>query len=159
MISSEAFERTEKLVASNKKARHDFTIVFTLEAGIALTGTEVKSLREGKCSLVDAYAAFKHKDDDQFILYNCHINEYSHGNIQNHQPKRERILLINQNEVKKLRNLTQEKGMTIVPLRLYFSGPFAKVELGVAKPKKKYDKREAIKEREQKRETQRKYKV
>ncbi len=159
MIASDTFEREEKLVASNRKARHDFSIVFTLEVGIALQGTEVKSLRQGKCSLVDAYAAFKNKDDNQFILYNCHINEYTHGNIQNHKPKRDRILLVNHNEIKKLRNLTQEKGMTIVPLRIYFSGPFAKVELGVAKPKKKYDKREAIKEREQKRETQRKYKM
>jgi SsrA-binding protein len=159
MISSDAFQREEKLVASNRKARHDFAIVFTLEAGIALTGTEVKSLRQGKCSLVDAYAAFKNKNDDTFVLYNCHINEYTHGNIQNHQPKRDRILLINANEIKKLRNLTQEKGMTIVPLRIYFSGQFAKVELGVAKPKKKYDKREALKEREQKRETQRSYKM
>ncbi len=159
MKSSAQFERTEKLIAKNRKARFDYEIVQTIEAGIILQGTEVKSLRKGKANLQDAYAAFTNKDNNELYLINLHISPYDFGNRENHDPKRKRKLLLNSRELRKLRTSIAEKGITVVPLSLYFSGAFVKVELGLAKSKRKYDKRESTKEREHDREIQRKFRI
>jgi SsrA-binding protein len=150
--------RVIKIIASNRRARHDFEILNTYEAGIVLQGTEVKSLREGRASLQDAYAGFKSSADHEIYLNNAHINPYEHGNRENHEPKRMRKLLLNAREIKKIKQMIQEKGLTVIPLSLYFSGHLVKVELGVARAKRKYDKRETTKERESEREIQRKLK-
>jgi SsrA-binding protein len=150
--------REVKVIASNRRARHDFEIINTYEAGIVLKGTEVKSLREGRASLQDAYAGFISTADHEIYLYNAHINPYEHGNRENHEPKRMRKLLMNAREIKKIKQMIQEKGLTVIPLSLYFSGHLVKVELGVARAKRKYDKRETTKERESEREIQRKFK-
>ncbi|HRP01276.1 MAG TPA: SsrA-binding protein SmpB [Candidatus Kapabacteria bacterium] len=148
-------EREIKTISNNRKAFHDYTIITKFEAGIILQGTEVKSLRSGRCSLVDAYCVLRNQE---LYLINLHINEYNHGNRENHKPKRERKLLLHEYELNKLKIATAEKGMTIVPLELYFSGHIVKVEIATVKAKKKYDKREATKEREHKREINRKMK-
>ncbi len=140
----------EKLVASNKKAFHDYFILEKLEAGIALLGTEVKSIREGRINLKDSYAAVK---DGEPILMNCHISPYSHGNRQNHDPLRVRKLLLHRQEIRKLIGKTQEKGLTLIPLRIYLKRGRVKVELGVARGKKDYDKRETERRKEVERET------
>ena len=146
-------DREEKAVATNRKAFHDYTIEERLEAGIVLRGTEVKALREGLVNLRDSYATVDH---DELILHHCHISPYSHGNIMNHAPDRPRKLLVHRKEINKLIGKTQQKGLTIVPLRVYFSARgFAKVELALAKGKKQYDRRESIKEREAGREVDR----
>ena len=135
-------EQTETVVATNRKAFHDYAIEEKLEAGIVLRGTEVKSLREGKVNLRDSYASVDH---EEVILHNCHITPYSHGNIMNHDPLRPRKLLLHRKEISKLLGKTQQKGLTIVPLRIYFSAlGKAKVEIALAKGKKQYDRREAI---------------
>ncbi len=159
MKSSVQFERKEKLIAQNRKARFDFEITQVVEAGIVLLGTEVKSLREGKANMQDSYAAFLPKDSNELYVINLHINPYSHGNRENHEPKRNRKLLLTERELKKLRTATSEKGITLIPLSLYFSGAFVKIEIGLAKSKKKYDKRESTKERETEREIRRKFKA
>ncbi len=159
MKSSVQFERTEKLIAQNRKARHDFSISQVVEAGIILQGTEVKSLREGKANMQDSYAAFPNKDNNELFLFNLHISPYSHGNRENHEDKRTRKLLLTERELKKLRTATSEKGITLIPLSLFFSGAFVKVEIGLAKSMKKYDKREATKERDSEREIRRKFKA
>ena len=159
MKSSVQFERKEKLIAQNRKARFDFAITQVVEAGIVLLGTEVKSLREGKANMQDSYAAFLPKDSNELYVINLHINPYSHGNRENHEPKRNRKLLLNERELKKLRTATSEKGITLIPLSIYFSGAFVKIEIGLAKSKKKYDKRESTKERETEREIRRKFKA
>lgn len=159
MKSAEQFERNEKLIVKNRKAFHDFEIIQRIEAGIALQGTEVKALRAGKANLQDCYAAFPNKDNNELYVINMHISPYDFGNRENHEPKRPRKLLLNSRELRKLRSQVAEKGITLIPLSLYFSGAFVKVELGLAKAKKKYDKRESTKEREVKREIQRKFKV
>ncbi len=156
MRSSDTLEREEKLIASNRKARHDFEIIQKLEAGIVLQGTEVKALRDGKCSIQDAYAGFKSKDDYELYLFNFHINPYDHGNRENHEPKRLRKLLVNHREAIKLKNQVMEKGITLIPLAIYFSGHLVKVEIGLCRAKRKYDKREATKERESEIEIRRK---
>jgi SsrA-binding protein len=158
MRSSTEFERKEKLISQNRKARHDFEIVQSLEAGIMLQGTEVKSLRAGKANLQDSYAAFSKGEFTELFALNIHISPYDHGNRENHEAKRPRKLLLTERELKKLRTAVNEKGVTLIPLSLYFSGAFVKLELGLAKAKKKYDKRETTKERDVKRELQRKYK-
>jgi SsrA-binding protein len=146
-------EQTEKVVATNRKAFHDYAIEEKMEAGIVLRGTEVKSLREGKVNLRDSYASVDH---EQVILHNCHITPYSHGNIMNHDPLRPRKLLLHRKEISKLLGKTQLKGLTIVPLRIYFSPRGkAKVEIALAKGKKQYDRREATKQREAGREVER----
>jgi SsrA-binding protein len=150
-------DRKIKTISRNKKLRHDFEILQTIEAGIALLGTEVKSLREGRCTLQDAYAYFPNKDDDELYLINLHIPPYKQGNINNHDPERKRKLLVNQREAVKLRTAIQEKGLTLMPYSLYFSGRYIKVELCVVRAKKKYDKRESIKERDTERNIQRNY--
>jgi SsrA-binding protein len=146
-------ESTEKVVATNRKAFHDYFIEDKFEAGIVLQGTEVKSLREGRVNLQDSYASVR---DGEVFLHNCHVSPYSHGNIMNHDPIRVRKLLLHKTEINKLLGKTQQKGLTLIPLRIYFSKRgHAKVELGLAKGKKLYDRRESIKAREAGREVQR----
>lgn len=140
----------EKLIASNKKALHDYFVVQKMEAGIALMGTEVKSLREGKANLKDSYVTF---ENGEAFLFGAHISPYSHGNIQNHDPERKRKLLLHRREIDKLRVQTTEKGLSVVPLHLYFKGGKVKTEIAVVRGKKQYDKRETEKKREAERET------
>jgi SsrA-binding protein len=146
-------DKGEKVVATNRKAFHDYHIEDKFEAGIMLRGTEVKSLREGLVNLRDSYASVNH---GEVFLHNCHINPYSHGNIMNHEPLRTRKLLLHQKEITQLIGKTQQKGLTLIPLRIYFTPRgHAKVELALAKGKKQYDRRETIKEREAGREVER----
>lgn len=148
-----AQERIEKHIATNRKAFYDYAIQEKLEAGIVLQGTEVKSLREGRVNLKESYATV---DRGEVFLHQCHISPYSHGNIMNHDPVRRRKLLLHRKEINKLMGKTKQKGLTLVPLRMYFSARGqAKVELGLAKGKKLYDRREAIKGREEGREVER----
>ena len=148
-----AKDRTEKVVATNRKALHDYAVEEKLEAGIVLKGTEVKSLREGRVNLRDSYASV---DRGEVILHHCHISPYSHGNIMNHEPLRQRKLLLHRKEINKLIGKTQQRGLTLIPLRIYFSQRgHAKVELALAKGKRQYDRREAIKAREAGREVER----
>ena len=146
----------EKLIASNKKALHDYFVLQKHEAGLELTGTEVKSLRDGKANLKDSYVAFEH---GQAYLLGTHISPYSHGNLANHDPERKRRLLLHKREIEKLQAQVVEKGLTIVPLRLYFKGNRVKVEIAVVRGKKLYDKRETEKRREQEREAAQAMKV
>jgi len=139
----------EKLIASNKKAFHDYFILQKFEAGIELTGTEVKSLRDGKANLKDSYVGI---EKSQAFLIGTHISPYSHGNRENHPPERKRKLLLHHREIDKLESQITEKGLTIVPLRLYFKGSKVKVEIAVVRGKKQYDKRETEKRREADRE-------
>ncbi len=159
MNTIELKDRKKKIIASNRKARHDFEILQSIEAGIVLQGTEVKSLRAGKCSFQDAYATFPDKNSYELYLYNFHISPYEQGNRNNHEPKRPRKLLIKQREAEKLFSAVQEKGLTVIPLSFYFSGPFVKVEIALVRAKKKYDKREDLKKREATREINKKFRV
>ena len=146
-------EKNEKAVATNRKAYHDYFIEEKFEAGIMLQGTEVKSLREGRVNLQDSYASVK---GNEVFLHHCHISPYSHGNIMNHEPLRTRKLLLHRKEINKLLGKTQQQGLTLIPLRIYFSKRgLAKVELGLAKGKKQHDRRETIKTREASREVER----
>jgi len=146
-------EKNEKAVATNRKAYHDYFIEEKFEAGIMLQGTEVKSLREGRVNLHDSYASVK---GDEIFLHHCHISPYSHGNIMNHEPLRTRKLLLHRKEIDKLLGKTKQQGLTLIPLRIYFSKRgLAKVELGLAKGKKQHDRRESIKTREASREVER----
>ncbi|HBF69642.1 MAG TPA: SsrA-binding protein SmpB [Thermotoga sp.] len=138
-----------KVVATNKKAYTDYEILETYEAGIVLTGTEVKSLRNGSVNFKDSFCRFK---NGELYLLNLHIPPYSHGGVYNHDPERPRKLLLHKRELKRLMGKVQEEGVTIVPLKIYFNDRgIAKVEIAVARGKKKYDKREAIKKREMER--------
>jgi SsrA-binding protein len=139
-------------VATNRKARHDYAIEDTYEAGLVLTGSEVKSLREGRASLVDGYAFI---DGGEAWLDAVHIPEYVGGTWNNHAPRRKRKLLLHKAQILKIHNKVKEGGYTLVPLRLYFSDGRAKVELAVAKGKREYDKRQALRERQDNREAQR----
>jgi SsrA-binding protein len=142
-----------KIVAENRRARFDYFIERTFEAGIALTGTEVKSLRFGEGSIAESYAEVK---DEEVWLVNANIPEFSHGNRFNHEPKRPRKLLLNMREINKMHGAVARQGMTLVPLSVYFNGQGrAKVELALAKGKKAHDKRDTIKDRDWKREQQR----
>jgi SsrA-binding protein len=134
-----------RLIASNKKARHDYAILKTYEAGIALLGTEVKSLRAGRASLVDAFAQ---ESNGELMLYGLHIPVYAYGTWTNHQPRRTRKLLLHRSEIDKILERTREAGLTLVPLSMYFENGWAKVELALAKGKRSYDKRQAIAERD-----------
>lgn len=140
------------LVAQNKKARHDYSVSETLEAGIALTGTEIKSVRARRVTLRDGYASFH---SGELWLMNVNIAEFAGGNIYNHDPLRNRKLLLHKKELKKLREAVATKGVTLVPLKMYLKHGYAKVLLGVAKGKHEYDKRNAIKKREQDRQIER----
>ncbi|MDX9923403.1 MAG: SsrA-binding protein SmpB [Ignavibacteriaceae bacterium] len=139
----------EKNITVNRKATHDYFIKQTYEAGISLVGTEVKALRQHKANLTDSYATIR---NGEVILLNCTISAFEQGNINNHDPVRERKLLLNKSEIKKISRATNDKGATLIPLRLYFKGQRVKVELGIAFGKKSYDKREDIATREIKRE-------
>jgi SsrA-binding protein len=138
-----------KIVCQNRKAYHDYSIEDTIEAGISLVGTEVKSLRDGKANLKDSYVLIK---DLEAFLLNCHISPYSHGNIMNHDPVRTRKLLMHKKEIARLHGKIAQKGYTLIPLKIYFKEGRAKVEVGLAKGKREYEKRDAIKEREADRE-------
>jgi SsrA-binding protein len=144
-------EKGRKVVASNRKARHDYAILDTYEAGIALTGTEVKSLRAGRASLVDA---FGHVSDGEIFLHGMHIPEYAQGTWTNHEPRRVRKLLLKRLEISRLLGKLQESGLTLVPLSVYFSDGWAKIELGLARGKKSYDKRQDLAKRDADREIQ-----
>lgn len=129
------------LITKNPTARHNYEIIDTYEAGIVLTGTEIKSIRSGKVNLKDSYATIK---NGEAYIYSMHISPYEHGNIFNKDPMRDRKLLLNKNEIRKLVGLITQKGYTLVPMSLYFKGSLVKVELGVGKGKKLYDKREDL---------------
>lgn len=142
-------ERGRKMIAQNRKARHDYHIEDVYEAGLVLTGTEVKSLRAGRASLVDGYAVIK---DDEAWLMGVHIPEYTEGTWTNHEPRRPRKLLLHKLEIQRLIGKTKESGLTLVPLALYFRDGKAKVEIGLARGKRQYDKRQALAERQASRE-------
>ncbi len=143
-------ERTEeKVLAQNKKATHDYFIEETYETGIALTGTEIKSIRAGKANLRDAYARIEH---GEVLLHNMHVSPYDAGNRFNHEPLRTRTLLLHRQEIRKLIGATKESGYSLVPLRLYLKNGYCKVQLALVKGKKNYDKREAIAKRDANRE-------
>ena len=142
----------KKVAATNRKAYHDYFIQETLEAGMSLLGTEVKSLREGRVNLKEGYVAIK---DNEAFLLNCHISPYSHGNLQNHDPLRPRKLLLHKKEISRLWGALTQKGLTLLPLKIYFTKGKAKVEIGLAKGKREYEKRATIKEKEDRREIER----
>ncbi|BCY05855.1 SsrA-binding protein SmpB [Actinoplanes sp. L3-i22] len=142
-------EQGRKLVASNRKAYHDYAISDTYEAGMVLTGTEVKSLRSGRASLVDA---FGHESDGEIFLHGMHVPEYTQGTWTNHEPRRVRKLLLKRDEIHRIIGKLRDDGVTLVPLSVYFQNGYAKVEIGVAKGKKSYDKRQDMAERDAKKE-------
>ena len=146
----------KKLIANNKKAYHDYFIEEKYEAGISLAGTEVKSLRMGRCSIKEAFIRIEH---DEVFVYNMHISPYEKGNIFNKDPLRVRKLLLHRQEIRKIQGHITQKGYTIVPLSVYFSGSLVKVEIGLAKGKKLYDKRQDIAKKYHRREAERKFKV
>lgn len=146
-----------KNITVNRKARHDYTILQTLEAGIVLLGTEVKSCRQNKANLVDSYA--KIDQNGEVWLIGAHISVYKHGNRFNHDPMRDRKLLLSKKEIRKLDKSVKEKGNTLIPLRMYFNRGKVKVELAVAKGKRSYDKREAIAKKDAQRDAERKIKM
>jgi len=150
--SSNRAPTDRKVIASNRKARHDYTVVDTYEAGIALMGTEVKALREGRASLVDGYATI---DDGEVWLQGVHIAEYAQGTWTNHAPRRKRKLLLHKAEIERLELRTKESGLTLVPLQLYFSGSHVKVEIALARGKRSYDKRQDLARRDADREVRR----
>lgn len=143
---------SEKLITNNKKAYYDYFIEDKIEAGVCLSGTEVKSLRQGKCSIKESYIKI---DKNEVFIIGMHIAIYENGNIFNHEETRTRKLLLKKSEILKLQQQIDRNGYTIVPLRVYFSNQYAKIEIGVAKGKKKYDKRESIKEKDIKRQIER----
>ena len=148
--------QTVKLIANNKKAYHDFFVDDTYEAGISLAGTEVKSLRMGKCSIKEAFVRI---ENGEVIIYGMHISPYEKGNIFNKDPLRPRKLLMHKYEINKLMGTIKEKGMTLVPLKVYFKGSLVKVEIGLARGKKLYDKRQDIAKKDQRREAEKEFKV
>ena len=145
-----------KLIANNKKAYHDYFILDTYETGISLAGTEVKSLRMGKCSIKESFVRI---ENDEVFIYGMHISPYEKGNIFNKDPLRPRKLLLHKYEINKLLGKTKEKGIAIVPLKVYFKGSLVKVEIGLAKGKKLYDKRQDIAKKDQQREASRDFKI
>ncbi len=146
-------EKKIKVIITNRKAFRDYEIINRYEAGLSLVGSEVKSLRLGKVQMADAYAMV---EGGEVFLVNMHINPYEMANVENHDPTRKRRLLLNKREIRKLWGAANEKGFTIIPLKIYFKGPYAKVEIATARGKKKYDKRQAIAKREADREIERK---
>ena len=141
-----------KVVCQNKKARHDYQVLEVIEAGMVLLGTEVKSLRQGRANLKDSYARVK---DGELFLMQSHISPYTHAYHDNHEPDRVRKLLLHKREIKRLQGKTQEKGLTLVPLKIYFKDGKAKVELALARGKRMYDKRETLKRKTEERELER----
>ena len=148
--------QTVKLIANNKKAYHDYFVDDTYETGISLAGTEVKSLRMGKCSIKEAFVRI---ENGEVIIYGMHISPYEKGNIFNKDPLRPRKLLMHKYEINKLMGKIKEKGMTLVPLKVYFKGSLVKVEIGLARGKKLYDKRHDIAKKDQRREAEKEFKV
>ncbi|MGH7304151.1 MAG: SsrA-binding protein SmpB, partial [Candidatus Rokuibacteriota bacterium] len=148
-MASQAREAGDRPIATNRRARHEYEILETVEAGIVLRGTEVKSLRDGLVNFKDSYASVRNGEG---WLLGCHINPYSHGTDANHDPERDRKLLLHKKEINRLGGKISEKGLTLVPLRLYFKDGRAKVELGLARGKKLHDKRATLREREVRRE-------
>ncbi|MGY3765268.1 SsrA-binding protein SmpB [Vagococcus vulneris] len=144
------------LIAQNRKARHDYTVIETVEAGIVLQGTEIKAIRQRRVNLKDGFARVM---NGELFLMNVHISPYEHGNIFNHDPLRTRKLLVHKKQIRKLVDETKNKGITLIPLKLYIKDGFAKVLIGVAKGKKQYDKREDIKRRDMNREIDRSLKI
>lgn len=142
----------EKIITVNRKARHEYHILETFETGIELTGTEVKSLRAGKANLQDSFARV---DNSELLIYNLHISPYEQGNRFNHEPKRTRRLLMHKHEIMRLLGKVREKGLALIPLKMYFKNGWAKVELALARGKKMYDKREDMAARDAKREMER----
>ncbi|HIV13863.1 MAG: SsrA-binding protein SmpB [Clostridiales bacterium] len=151
-----AKEKGSRLIANNKKAYHDYFIEETYEAGIALHGTEVKSLRMGKCSVKESFIRI---ENDEVYIYGMHISPYEKGNIFNKDPLRVKKLLLHKSEIRKLRGKIAEKGYTLVPLKVYFKNSLVKVEIGLARGKKLYDKRQDIAKKDQRREAEREFKV
>ena len=145
-------KRAERLLADNRKAHHDYHILHTYEAGIVLLGTEVKSIREGRVNLRDSFARV---EGAEVFIYNIHVSPYSHRGYADHEPTRRRKLLLHKGEIRRLIGKTVERGMTLVPVRMYLKNGRVKVVVGVAKGKKTYDKRETIRRREAERETRR----
>jgi len=143
--SSKGKSPNNKLIAQNKKARHDYAVLDTFECGVALRGTEVKSLRLGRASLVDGFAAI---EDGEVFLHGVHIPEYTHGSWTNHEPRRVRKLLLHRMEIERLIGKTRESGLTLVPLSMYFKDGKVKVELALARGKKSYDKRQDLAKRD-----------
>ena len=151
-----AKESGSRLIANNQKAYHDYFIEDTYEAGIELAGTEVKSMRMGKCSIKESFVQIEH---GEVFVYGMHISPYEKGNIFNKDPLRTRKLLLHQYEIRKIAAKIAEKGFTLVPLKVYFKGSLVKVEIGIAKGKKLYDKRQTIAKNDQRREAEREFKV
>ena len=145
-----------KIIAQNKKARHDYFIEDTYEAGLELVGTEVKSIRQGKVNLRDSFAQVK---NGEMLVYNMHVSPYEKGNIFNRDPLRVKKLLLHKSEIRKMKGKIAEKGYTLVPLKVYFNRSLVKVEIGLAKGKKLYDKRQDIAKKDQRREAERDFKV
>ncbi|GIF19160.1 SsrA-binding protein [Actinoplanes tereljensis] len=145
-------EQGRKVVSSNRKAHHDYAILDTYEAGMALTGTEVKSLRLGRASLVDA---FGHENAGEIFLHGLHIPEYTQGTWTNHEPRRVRKLLLHKDEIRKIQGKLRDEGITMVPLQVYFQNGYAKVEIALARGKKSYDKRQDLASRDAQREISR----
>jgi len=143
---------TFKVIADNRRARHEYEIIEVFEAGIVLQGTEVKAMRQGRANLADSFARI---DEGELWLYNCHISPYDHGNRFNHDPVRKRKLLMHRKQIIKLLSRIKEKGLTLVPLKLFFKGNLAKVDLALVRGKQLYDKREAIAKRDNKRQMER----
>ncbi len=154
MALNRELQNEEKTIVSNRRALHDYFVTESIETGIVLHGTEVKSLRGGKASLQESYAFV---ENGEVWLVNAHINPFDFGNINNHEPLRRRKLLLNKREITKLKNKSTTQGYTLIPLRIYFKNNRAKVELAIAKGKHHHDKREAIKEREVERDIRRKF--
>ncbi len=149
-------KNTVRQISNNKKAYHDFEILESFQAGIELVGTEVKSLRAGRCNLKDSYVKIL---DSEAFIYNMHISPYEFGNIFNKDPMRPRKLLLHKSEINKLFGKVQKDGLTIVPLKIYFRGSYVKVDIGLAKGKKLYDKRHDIAKKDQKRQAEKDFKV
>lgn len=149
-------ELKEKTLLSNRRALHEYFILSSIEAGIVLQGTEVKSLRQSKANFLDAYVDFI---NGEAFLMNMHISEFDHGNINNHVEKRKRKLLLNKAEIRKFQSKVKEKGFTLLPLRAYLSKGKIKIEIAVARGKKSFDKRASIAEKDAKREIERKFKI
>ena len=151
-----AKEKGSRLIANNKKAYHDYFIEETYEAGIALHGTEVKSLRMGKCSIKESFVRI---ENEEVYIYGMHISPYEKGNIFNRDPLRVKKLLLHKSEIRKMKGKIAEKGYTLVPLKVFFNRSLVKVEIGLAKGKKLYDKRQDIAKKDQRREAERDFKV
>lgn len=141
-----------KVISDNRRARHEYEIIDTVQCGVALTGTEVKALRMGRCTLQDSFARI---EDGEVYLYNCNISQYEYGNRFNHEPTRKRKLLLHSREILKLNQRIKEKGLTLIPLKMYFKRNWVKVDLALAKGKQLYDKRESVVKRDSKRQLDR----